>query len=188
MVEQIRIATDGPADAARGTLIQETRARHLTPEDTAIVGHVAAAMATAEAAKLAACALAGAAQVDAAFIGNTTFGAGLPAGDVTRVEFDSCVRFDGTIFMAEVNGVRLQQLLAAANQGPDTPFAQRRGEFSFAAGPAAVDPAKTYRIATTDWGAKNTARYFGDPAIAWSEQPGLRLKAAVLAALKAAGK
>lgn len=184
VVEQIRIETDGPADAALGTLIHETRARHLTPEDTAVVGQVATAMSTGEAAKLAARALAGAAGADAAFIGNTTFGAGLPAGGVTRIEFDSCVRFDGAIFMTEVDGVRLQQLLAAANQGPDTPFAQRRGEFSFAAGPAVIDPAKTYRIATTDWGAKNTARYFGDPAIAWTEQPGLKLKAAVLGALK----
>ena len=40
-------------------------------------------------------------------------------------------------------------------------------------------------IATTDWGAKNTARYFGEPAISWQEQPGMKLKAAVLDALKA---
>lgn len=92
------------------------------------------------------------------------------------------MRFDGAIFTAEVDGARLRQLLAAANLGPDTPFEQRRGEFSFADGPAEIDPAKTYRIATTDWGAKNTARYFGEPAIAWREQPVLKLKAAVLSA------
>lgn len=124
-----------------------------------------------------------AAGVDAAFIGNTTFGAGLPAGDVTREEFDACVRFDGTIFTAEVDGARLAQLLAAANLGPDTPFELRRGEFSHAAGPAGIDPAKLYRLATTDWGARNTARYFGEPAITWREQAGLKLKAAVLAKL-----
>jgi len=183
VVEQIALAAAGPADPALAAFIRETKARYLTPEDTAVVGRIATVMSTAEAAKFAAGALSEAAGTDAAFIGNTTFGAGLPAGDVTRVEFDACVRFDGTIFTAEVNGARLQQLLAAANQGPDTPFEQRRGEFSFAAGPAAVDPAKTYRIATTDWGAKNTARYFGEPAIVWSEQPGLKLKAAVLARL-----
>ena len=121
--------------------------------------------------------------MDAAFIGNTTFGAGLPAGGVTRAEFDSCVRFDGTICTAEVSGGRLQQLLAAANQGPDTPFEQRHGEFCFAAGPGAIDPAKTYRIATTDWGMKNSARYFGEPVIAWSELPTLKVKVAVLAGL-----
>ena len=189
VVEQIRIPTDGPtdgpADAALTALIRETKAKYLTPEDTAVVGQVTTAMSTAEAAKYAARALRGAAGVDAAFIGNTTFGAGLPAGDVTRTEFNSCVRFDGTIFTAEVDGVRLQQLIAASNQGPDTPFAQRHGEFCFAAGPATIDPAQHYHIATTDWGAKNTARYFGEPAISWQEQPGMKLKAAVLGALKA---
>ena len=107
----------------------------------------------------------------------------MPAGEVTREEFDACVRFDGTIFTAEVDGARLAQLLAAANLGPDTPFELRRGEFSHAAGAAGIDPAGTYRLATTDWGARNTARYFGEPAISWREQVGLRLKAAVLAKL-----
>jgi len=188
VVEQVGLATDGPADAALAALIRETQVRHLTTEDTASVGRVAAAMSTAEAAKYAAAALSTAAGADAAFIANTTFGAGLPAGAVTRAEFDACVRFDGPVFTAEVNGARLRQLLAAANQGPDTPFAERRGEFLFAAGPAAVDPAKTYRIATTDWGVRNTARYFGEPVIAWQEQPALKLKAAVLAALGAGNR
>ncbi len=183
VVEQIRLHADGAADAELAALIRETRTKHLTPEDTAVVGRTAAALGPAEAARLVVGALRTAAGVDAAFIGNTTFGAGLPAGNVSREAFDACVRFDGPIFTAEVGGGRLQNLLAAANLGPETPFAQRRGEFSFADGPAAIDPAQTYRIATTDWGAKNTARYFGEPAITWREQPGLKLKAAVLGKL-----
>jgi 5'-nucleotidase/UDP-sugar diphosphatase len=107
----------------------------------------------------------------------------LPAGDVTRLQFDACVRFDGKVFTAEVDGVRLKELLAAANLTPETPFGQRKGEFNFAAGPAVIDPARTYRIATTDWGARNTDRYFGAPAIAWTEAPGLMVKAAVLGML-----
>ncbi len=183
VVEQIGLAAGGPADAALAALIRETQDKYLTPEDTAMVGQVATAMSTAGAARFAARAVVDAAKADAAFIGNTTFGAGLPAGRVIRAEFDACVRFDGPIFTAVVDGARLRQLLADANQGPDTPWAERRGEFSFAAGPAAVDPVKVYRIATTDWGAKNTARYFGEPAITWQEQPALKLKAAVLARL-----
>jgi 2',3'-cyclic-nucleotide 2'-phosphodiesterase (5'-nucleotidase family) len=182
-VEQVRVETDGPADPELAALIRETRAKNLTPEDTAVVGRTVAALGPAEAARFITSALRKAAGVDAAFIGNTTFGAGLPGGEVTREQFDACVRFDGTIFTAEIPGARLQYLLAAANLGPDTPFEQRRGEFSFADGPAVLDPAKTYRIATTDWGAKNTARYFGEPPIKWSEQAGLRLKAVVLPAL-----
>lgn len=183
VVEQVPVPADGPADAELAALIRETRAKHLTPEDTAVVAHLGGSLGPAEAARMVVGVLREAAGVDAAFVGNTTFGAGLPAGGVTREEFDACVRFDGTIFTAEVNGVRLRQLLAAANLGPDTPFELRRGEFSHAAGPAGIDPAKTYRLATTDWGAKNTARYFGEPAITWREQAGLRLKAVVLGKL-----
>ena len=182
-VEQIRLAADGPADAELAALIRDTRAKHLVAEDLAVVGHLTEALGPAEAARFVAAALRTAAGVDAAFIGNTTFGAGLPAGDVTREQLDGCVRFDGAIFTAEVTGARLRELFAAANLGPDTPFEQRRGEFSFAAGPGQIDAAKIYRIATTDWGAKNTARYFGEPAIVWQERPGLRLKAALLAAM-----
>lgn len=181
-LEQVRVPAE-PADAELAVLIRETRAKHLAPEDTAVVGRLPAELAPGDAARFVVGALRRAAGVDAAFIGNTTFGAGLPAGEVTREQFDACVRFDGTIYVAEVDGTRLRQLLDAANLRPDTPFAQRRGEFSFADGPADPDPAKTYRIATTDWGAKNTARYYGEPAIVWREQPGLKLKAAVLPAL-----
>lgn len=182
-VEQMRVAADGPADPELAALIRETRQKYLTPEDTTLVTRLPAALEPAAAARQVVGALRAATGVDAAFIGNTTFGAGLPAGGVTREQFDSCVRFDGTIFTAEVDGARLRQLLAAANLGPDTPFEQRQGEFSFADGPADIDPARTYRIATTDWGAKNTARYFGEPALAWREQPGPKLKAAALTAL-----
>ncbi len=182
-VEQVFIPTDGPADPELAALIRETRQQHLTPEDRVIVGHTTTALGPAAAARFVVGALRKAAGVDAAFIGNTTFGAGLPAGDVTREAFNACVRFDGTICTTEVDGVRLQQLLAAANLGPDTPFEQRRGEFSFAAGTDTIDPKKIYRLATTDWGAKNTTRYFGEPALIWHEQPALKLKAAVLPAL-----
>jgi len=183
-VEQGKIAESDPADPELAALIRDVRAKYLTPEDLARVGQTKHAMTTAEAARFVAKVLRESAKVDAAFVGNTTFGAGLPAGDVTQVEFDACVRFDGQIFVAEVEGARLQQLLAAANQGPDTPFAQRHGDFLFADGPAEIDPARRYRIATTDWGAKNTARYFGEPAIEWKPtEPALSLKPVIRARL-----
>ena len=183
VIQQLMLPIDGPADTGLTALIKATKAKYLLPEDTAVVGRTAAAFAPAAAARLVAGALRQAAGVDAAFIGNTTFGAGLPAGAVTRSEFDACVRFDGAIFTAEVDGARLRQLLAKANQGPETPFEQRHGEFCFADGPATIDPIGRYRIATTDWGARNTRAYFGEPAILWREQPGLRLKPTALGAL-----
>lgn len=184
-VEQVPVAADGPADPELVAVIRETRARWELPEDRAVVARGARELDVAGAARLAARALRQAAGAAAGFIGNTTFGAGLPAGAITRAAFDACVRFDGAGFMAEVGGARLRELLAAANQGPETPWAERRGEFLFADGPAAIEPGRSYRIATTDWGARHSRAYFGEPEIVWSEAPGVRLKAAVVAALAA---
>jgi 2',3'-cyclic-nucleotide 2'-phosphodiesterase (5'-nucleotidase family) len=184
-VEQIPVSSERRADPGLAALIRETEATYLVPEDLQRVARLPAALAPGEAARAVVAALRRSAGVDAAFIANTTLGGGLPAGDVTRAAFDSCVRFDGVVFTATVDGARLRRLLAAANQDVDTPFEQRAGEFNVADGPAALDEAKTYRIATTDWGAKNSARYFGEPAIAWQEQPDSTLKKVVLRALTA---
>lgn len=184
-VEQVPVAADGPADPELAAVIRETRARWELPEDRAVVARGDRERTTAEAARLAARALRQEVGADAGFVGNTTFGAGLPAGEITRAAFDACVRFDGAAFTAEVDGARLRELLAAANQGPETPWAERRGEFSFADGPAEIAPDRRYRIATTDWGARHSRAYFGEPEIMWIEAPGVRLKAAVVAALAA---
>jgi 2',3'-cyclic-nucleotide 2'-phosphodiesterase (5'-nucleotidase family) len=178
-VEQIPVPSK-PADPDLTALIRQTQARYLAPEDRAVVAHLPAALAPADAARAVAGALRRGAGADAAFIGNTTFGGGLPAGDVTRAAFDACVRFDGEIFVAAIDGARLRRLLTAANQGAETAFERRSGEFNVASGPAAVDDAKVYRVVTTDWGAKHSARYFGEPAIAWHEQAHATLKAIVL--------
>jgi 5'-nucleotidase/UDP-sugar diphosphatase len=74
-----------------------------------------------------------------------------------------------------------------ANQGPDTPFEERQGEFHYADGPAEIVADRTYRIATNDWGVRNRERYFGAEEITFSEKPGLRLKAVVAAALASGG-
>jgi 5'-nucleotidase/UDP-sugar diphosphatase len=183
-VEQIPVSSEH-ADPSLAALVRETQARYLAPEDREDVAHLPAPLAPAEAAQTVTGALRRGASVDAAFIGNTTFGGGLPSGDVTRAAFDACVRFDGAVFAATVDGARLRRLLAAANQDVDTPFEQRSGEFNVADGPTTLDDVQTYRIVTTDWGAKNSARYFGEPAIAWQVQPGATLKTVVLRTLTA---
>lgn len=175
-VEQVALDASGPADAELAAFAAAHLHEHLTPEDRALVATRAEALEPAAAAGLVAEALRRASGVDAAFVGNTTFGAGLPAGPVTRFDFDACVRFDGAIFAAEISGAQLATLRDRSNQGPPTPWETRRGDFLVAALPATIDPAGRYRIATTDWGARNTAAYFGfDPG--WREIPGLKLKA-----------
>lgn len=182
-VKQVALTEKCPVNSSIAEFISQVRAEHGAVEDTAVVGRLEAALPADEAARFVCESVRKATGVDAVFIGHTTFGAGLPAGAVTQQDFDACVRFDGGIMVSEIDGVRLRELLAHANQGPDTPFAERRGDYLVAAGPERVLPDRRYRIATTDWGAKNTTRYFGRELIAWREQPEFKLKATVRAAL-----
>ncbi len=183
-VEQEKLAAGDPVDAPLAALIRATLAKHLTAEETAIVGRAPRELGPAEAAQVAVEAARVAAGADAAMIGATTFGAGLPEGPVTRFAFDACVRFDGPLFVAEVDGAWLQRLLARANQGPATPFAARAGENLIVAAPTPIVPGRRYRFVTSDWAAKNAKTYFGDEAPTLTELPGLMLKAAVLSALR----
>lgn len=185
-IEQVEVDPARPADPELAALVRTAEAQHLEPADREVVGRLPRALAPGEAALLAVEALRVAAGVDVAVIGNTTFGGGLPAGEVTRYAFDACVRFDGAVAVAEVDGRRLAQILARANPGPDTPFAERAGEYLVAAAPAEIDPARTYRLATNDWGVRNQRAYFGEVELAFTEVPGLRFKPAVLQALAVA--
>ncbi|MDP3073021.1 MAG: 5'-nucleotidase C-terminal domain-containing protein [Opitutaceae bacterium] len=182
-VEQVPLAADDSADPALEKLIRATLAQHLTQEETAIVGRAPHARGPTEAACFAVEAARAAAGADVALVGATTFGAGLPAGDVTRYAFDACVRFDGPLYTAEVSGAWLQKILARANQGPETPFAERGGENLVAAVRGPINPDRTYRLVTADWIAKNAKTYLGENPPALAEQPALKLKAAVIAAL-----
>jgi len=185
-VEQVDVDPAGPADADLAALIRATEAQHLEPTDREIVGRLPQALTPVEAARLAVEALRVTAGADVAVIGNTTFGGGLPAGEVTRYRFDACVRFDGAVMAADIDGRRLARILARANPGPDTPFAERAGEYLVAAAPAEIDPARTYRLVTNDWGVRNQRTYFGDVELTFVEMPGLRFKPAVLQALAVA--
>lgn len=184
-VIQEPIRDDDPADPALARLIAEVSARHLTPADRTVVGRTPGALSAPDAARFAVAAVRTATGAAAAFIGNTTFGAGLPAGAVSQTAFDAWIRFDGTLCTTEVDGRTLAALLAAANPGPDTPFAARQGEYLYADGPAvtAIVADCRYRIATNDWAARNSARYFDPPDLVWTPQPDLRLKATALGAL-----
>lgn len=178
-VEQVRLDEAAPADPALAALIQATVARELHAEDKAVVGHLTAALAPEAAARFAVEAVRQAAGADVAIVGATTFGGGLPAGDVTQYALDGCVRFDSGIVVGEIDGARLRQLLAHCNQGPDTPFAERTGENLIAVTGSEIQPGRIYRLATTDWQAKSPQL----AGLAFVERPELHLKVVVAHAL-----
>jgi len=173
-----------PADPELARRITEVLARHLALEDASVVGRGPRAMSPSEAARFVVEAARWAAGADAAMIGGTTFGAGLPAGEVTRHAFDACVRFDGPLFAATVDAEWLLRLQARCNQGPETPFAERGGENLVFAASRPIETGRRYRLVTSDWAARQSTRYFGPDAPAFAEVPGVTLKAAALAALR----
>ena len=184
-VEQIPVSSERRADPDLAALIRETQARYLAPEDREVVAHLPAALAPAEAARAVAAALRRGAGADAASSATRHL-----AADCRRGTSRASLSIRACASTARSSSRRstargCARLLAAANQGVDTPFEHRGGEFNVADGPATLDDATTYRIATTDWGAKNSARYFGEPAIVWQEQSGSTLKTIVLRALTA---
>lgn len=181
---QQKIEPDEVADPELAEFIRTTSTKHLTREDRAVVGFSERNLSPDEAALFAVRALRRAAGVDAAFVGRTTFGAGVSAGPVTRAAFDAWVRFDGTTHVGEVNGTQLQALMEGANETPDTPFAQRRGDYLVAEGPVQIVPEKLYRIAVADWVVRNSRLYLGSLQIAFSERVDLKLKPIVADALE----
>jgi hypothetical protein len=83
-----------------------------------------------------------------------------------------------------VDGAWLLRLQARCNQGPETPLAERGGENLVFASAGAIEPGRRYRLATSDWSARQASQYFGPDAPAFAPVPGVTLKAAALAALK----
>ena len=175
-------ATAAPSPRIAG-LIASTLAATLTPEETAVLGVSPAALSLGDTGRAVAAALARAAGAQAGFIGHTTLGTGLAEGPVSRYAFDSVVRFDGKLMVAEVTPERLAQLMRRANQDRPIPFADRLGDFVY--GTTLDGPATgPLRIVTTDWCANNQSEYFGVTDLVFTEVPDLKVKTVATAAIQ----
>ncbi|MFK0297896.1 metallophosphoesterase [Brevundimonas sp. NPDC090276] len=163
-------------------LIATTLAAHLTAEEKAVLGVSPRALTLGETGRAVAAAMARAAGVEAGFIGHTTLGTGLPAGPVTRYDFDAVVRFDGKLMVAEIAVDRLAGLMARANQDRAMPLAERNGDFVYGAA-GDVTGRATVRLVTTDWCAMNQAEYFGVNDLVFSPVPEVGVKAVAVSGL-----
>ncbi|WP_423069284.1 metallophosphoesterase [Devosia sp. CN2-171] len=182
-LRQVAVDRNGAADEELTALIGATFAKHLTAEELAIVGISPTAQTLGESARFAAATLAAAAGADVGFIGHTTFGTGLPSGEVTKYVFDSVVRFDGKLVTTEVDRATLDQILAITNQDGDIPLAARTGDFLYAS-PLELADKPTYKLVTNDWSATNQKSYFGREDLEFAEiEPVTQVKATVLVAL-----
>lgn len=181
-VEQASVRDDVTPNEALATLIRDTLAEHLTPDELAAIGTSPAAMTLAQTGRFVAESMAKAGEGDVGFIGHTTLGNGLPLGEVSKYAFDSVVRFDGKLMVAEVDGPTLAEILAVVNQDEAKTLEQRTGDFLYAA-PTGLPTKDVYRLVTNDWSATNQKSYFGREDLVFNPGPDVGLKALVVDAL-----
>jgi 2',3'-cyclic-nucleotide 2'-phosphodiesterase (5'-nucleotidase family) len=177
-----QVAEDAPGDPALAALVASTLDAHLTPEDRAVVATLPAPLALPQAAALAAEAARRAAGADVALVNHTSFGAGLPAGPVTRYDFDGFLRFDDAICLGEMEGAALARVLARANQHDGAALSTRTGDYLHATA-LAPEPGRLHRVAVNGWVAGKAAAYLGAEAVDFTTLEGVRLRPATAAAL-----
>jgi 2',3'-cyclic-nucleotide 2'-phosphodiesterase (5'-nucleotidase family) len=165
-------------DAAHAALWREVLAAHGRPEDREVLFRLAEPLPLPRAARRAVAAVASAARVEAGLMNHTTFGTGLPAGEVTRLAFDAFLRFDGGLVRAEADAAAMAAIAERANQDEEVPLERRIGDFVY----ASALPGRAASLAANGWVGLNAARYLG-VALPFQPVPELRIKAVVQAAL-----
>lgn len=172
------------ADAELRDEIARLREQHLSAEDLATVGTVPRDLTVREAALWSVEALAEATDADVALLNHTSFGAGLAEGELPRHRFDAFMRFDNDVMVTEMEGETLARVLDQANQGPDTPLAERTGDFLYASD-LDPQPGETYRVVTSSWVALpfNQGRYLGVEDVEFRQIEGVTTKGLLADAL-----
>jgi 2',3'-cyclic-nucleotide 2'-phosphodiesterase (5'-nucleotidase family) len=175
-LREIPIEPGVAEDAPHAALIREVVAAHGAPEDRAVVLRLAEALPLPVAARRASAAMAAATGSAAGLIGHTSFGTGLPAGEVTRLHWDAFLRFDGPLFRAEADAAALAAMTPRLNQDEAMPLAQRIGDFAYAERLPGAGPAL---LASNGWVQANAGRFLGTEALRFAPVPDLQLKAVV---------
>lgn len=183
-ISSVPVSADTPGDPALADAIAAVLDAHLTDEDREIIATVDRTRDLSESILFAVEAVRQATDADIAFLGHTTFGAGLAAGPLTRFDFDSYVRFDGALQVADVSGETLSAIMQRTNQHRAASLEERTGDFVYAR-EIDLTPDARYRIATNDWTATNQESYLGTDDIVFQTVDGAMLKPTVERALSA---
>ncbi|WP_421405052.1 metallophosphoesterase [Agrobacterium fabrum] len=181
-IETVTIDRGAPASPTLKVLIEQTLEKHLTAEEREVVGKSAKAMTVDEAGRHVAQLIAAKTGADVGFVGHTSFGGGLPEGDIRRYDFNASLRFDGKLMVTEVDGEALAQILKRCNQDGDIPLASRTGDYLYAM-PEKPERKGRYKLVCNDWSATNQKSYFGRGDLTFTEVADVKLKQTVLGAL-----
>ncbi|AYM61408.1 bifunctional metallophosphatase/5'-nucleotidase [Agrobacterium fabrum] len=181
-IETVTIDRDAPASPALKTLIEQTLEKHLTAEEREVVGKSVKAMTVDEAGRHVAQLIAAKTGADVGFVAHTSFGAGLPEGDIRRYDFNASLRFDGKLMVTKVDGEALAQILKRCNQDGDIPLTERTGDYLYAM-PEKPEQKGRYKLVCNDWSATNQKSYFGRGDLSFTEVADVKLKQTVLGGL-----
>lgn len=111
-----------------------------------------------------------AAHADIALSTASSFRQALPRGPLTLESLRAAMPYDNEILVYSLPGDAVQKLLAygASRQGSDS--------FAIVAAPATIDPARNYRVATTDYLARTAVGYRDFFAGVTAQTPGLHVR------------
>ncbi|MCH4022961.1 MAG: metallophosphoesterase [Acetobacter sp.] len=170
-------------DPELANIIARIREDHLSANDMKIIGKLPRDMNTDQAGLWATEQIRLTTGADAAFIGHTTFGDGLPAGAIISWDIDSFLRFDGGMSSAHIRGDALTRLLHnRCNQlDGSTSYDQRTGDYLYASINPQTDirPDKKYTIAISSFPVSTPSRmnaYVGENLENITPIPGIRLR------------
>ena len=163
-VRQVQLSRTSPADTALAAMIATAKATLLNDSNNPVVGTSSREYDLDNAVLRSVEVVRQAANADIGFLSHTTFGDGLPAGVVRKLDFNAFIRFPGGFKTGFIDGATLLgQVLPMTNQYGNFPYQQRTGDFLYTtANPAAIDPAKNYRCIVNSFAAN--AGYFGAPS------------------------
>jgi 5'-nucleotidase len=107
---------------------------------------------------------------DVALSTASSFRQALPRGRITLEALRAAMPYDNEILVYSLRGDAVQKLLAygASRQGSDS--------FAIVSGPEVIDPARVYRVTTTDYLARNATGYRDFFEGVTAETPGLRVR------------
>lgn len=186
--EDLPITADVPSDQLLALRIARERAQHLQPADVEVLGHLERSYSVQEAALWAIETIRKATGADIVAMNHTSFGAGLPAGNVSRSAFNEFLRFDNKIVMAQVDSATVAGMLKLANQHQAHSFEELTGDFVYT-NPVALEPGRKYTLVSTDYlnSSTNQPLYFGRGGIPFEVVPETTSKGLLEKALKGGG-
>jgi len=173
---------DARGDPEFARRLCEHRRRYLSASDLEVVGHLSRALALEAAAAWAVLAVRAATQAEVAVLNHTSFGGGLDGGKVTRHALDRFARFDNPLWVAEVEGETLAEVLAFATKSRTGDAAAASGDFVHVS-PVRPVAGRRYRLVANSWVVEHARAYLGADPGPFRPLAGWTVRAALLRGL-----